>query len=267
MQHNSVIRALREKLNNSNNSFSTCSKQGSNPVILTNSSSIDDSFLLRFLKSRNYNVNDSFRSMNNYFQVKKSYPQLFKSPRNFADVFSDNIAGVLPGRGPNGESIILCKPGNWNPSKIPIYHMLGASVCMQEQQGLDRMTQENGIILIIDMKNTSLTHLIQLTPATISLGVNLALKALPIKYKEIHVLNSNWIAQAVWALGCSLLDDNTKNNTHFHKSYRKLGDYLPIDTLPTEYGGKESSWTSREYYEQVLLKKEPDLTKVMRISL
>ena len=138
---------------------------------------------------------------------------------------------------------------------------------MQEQQGLDRMTQENGIILIIDMKNTSLTHLIQLTPATISLGVNLALKALPIKYKEIHVLNSNWIAQAVWALGCSLLDDNTKNNTHFHKSYRKLGDYLPIDTLPTEYGGKESSWTSREYYEQVLLKKEPDLTKVMRISL
>lgn len=117
------------------------------------------------------------------------------------------------------------------------------------------------------MKNTSLSHLIQLTPSTIGLGANLALQALPIRYREIHVLNSNWIAQAVWALGSSLLDEGIKNNTHFHKSAKKLQEWLPLDKLPVEYGGSETSFSCKDYYESVLLKKEQELSRLWRTSL
>lgn len=253
----SLIEALRNKIYQQekrvSNSFSVVS--------------LEDSFLLKFLRSRCYNVNESYRCIWNYFETKKSYPQLFQSPRNFAQVFEDDIAGVLPARGLSGESIILCKPGKWNPSKFPVTHLLGAAVCIHEQQGLDVKTQENGIILIIDMKNTSFFHLIQLTPATVSLGLKLALQVLPIRYKEVHVLNSNWISQTIWTLSSSLLDDSIKNNTHFHKTCKRLEDFLPIEKLPQEYGGKDNNFSSWSYYNNVLLKKEHELSKVWRISL
>jgi len=241
----SVIQALREKLVDN---------------------SLEDSFLLKFLRSKGYNINEAYKSLWNYFQVKKTHPHLFAPPSCFADVFEEGIAGVLNGRGAKGESIIICRPGNWNPNKCNMTHLLGAAVCMQEAQGLDPMTQENGVILIVDMKNTCLSQLVHMTPSIIAFGTNLALETLPIRYKEFHVINSNWVAQTVWALGSGLLEDSIKKSTHFHKSVHRLKDFIPRDRLPKEYGGKDvfSAW---KYYTENLLKKEAELCKTWRISI
>src|ERR1044072_6977016 len=112
----SATRAFRQTLQNS----------GYEPTIL------EDTFLRKFLWACNFNIPESQKRLNNYLAARRTYPQLFGPPTLYRNVFADDVLGVLPYKGPEKETLVISKPGNWNPLNYDFYHVIGATVCLYE---------------------------------------------------------------------------------------------------------------------------------------
>lgn len=69
----------------------------------------DDAFLLRFLRAKKFDLNNSFKMIKKYFKMKGESPDLFKvSPINeMYDILSMQIQQILPLRDANGRVIFI----------------------------------------------------------------------------------------------------------------------------------------------------------------
>lgn len=62
----------------------------------------------------------------------------------------------------------------------------------------------------------------------------------PLKYVEIHVVNTSSICNLLLAVSFPFLSDGLKQRIHFHRSnMRSLHKYVGRDVLPVEYGGEK----------------------------
>lgn len=234
----SATRAFRRQLQNSGLD---------GPTIL------EDTFLRKFLWSCNFNIHESHKLLNTYLAVRTAYPHLFGPPRLYRKVFEDDIIGVLPYKGPEKETLVLSKPGNWNPHNYDIYHVLGAAICLYEKQALELSTQKNGVIVIVDMKGTSWRQLGYIPLSAMKLGVDLTQNTLPIRFKKIHIINHNWVSEAVYSLVSPFLSRELCQRIFFHAKKEDIQNYIPKLLLPMEYGGRQRPFHSLTYYNHVLL--------------
>ncbi|GFR27426.1 alpha-tocopherol transfer protein-like, partial [Trichonephila clavata] len=68
----------------------------------------DDSFLLRFLRAKKYDVNRSFKCLKNYYHLKSTSPEMFnKTPFEVKDLLEKNIYYVARKRGYRGEGVLV----------------------------------------------------------------------------------------------------------------------------------------------------------------
>lgn len=69
----------------------------------------DDAFLLRFLRAKKFDVNNSFKMVKKYFKMKNESSDLFKvSPiKEMNDILLMQIQQVLPLRDNNGSVVYI----------------------------------------------------------------------------------------------------------------------------------------------------------------
>lgn len=220
----------------------------------------EDSFLLKFLRSRNSDVNRTYSLIHNYFSVKKSYPNLFRPPSLFKNVYEDNIFCVLPTRGFKREAIVVIKPGNWDPAKYDVFHVMGAAVNLYEKEALNPETQIHGFIAIIDMKGSGWKHLMCLTPESVKLAASLTEDVLPIKFAKIRVVHQNRIADLVYCIASPFLSQDIKSKIYFDgESLEHLHRDVDRPKLPQHLGGMSKSYHALHYYHKNLKKNEKEL--------
>lgn len=64
---------------------------------------------------------------------------------------------------------------------------------------------------------------------------------MPLKYVEIHIINTSSICNLLIAVSFPFLSDGLKERIHFHRSNMKsLHKYLGSEVLPKEYGGEKN---------------------------
>lgn len=192
----------------------------------------EDSFLIKFLRAREYDVNTTYCLLNRYLHFRRSHPDLFKPPSQVRNVFEDNICCVLPRRNTNGSAIVLVRPGNWQPEKYDVNHVMSAAVSLHEQAVLDQETQKHGIESIIDMRNTSMKHLLSITVNDVRVAADLTEHCLPVKFEKIHVVNHNRVADVVYTLAAPFLSPEMKRRIIFHHSTQQLHNYVTPSALP-----------------------------------
>lgn len=77
------------------------------------STSLDDAFLLRFLRARKFDYDRALQLLINYHSCRRSWPEVFNNlkPSALKDVLASGFLTVLPHTDPRGCHILCIRPG------------------------------------------------------------------------------------------------------------------------------------------------------------
>lgn len=77
------------------------------------STSLEDAFLLRFLRARKFDYDRALQLLVNYHSCRRSWPEVFSNlkPSALKDVLSSGFLTVLPHTDPRGCHILCIRPG------------------------------------------------------------------------------------------------------------------------------------------------------------
>ncbi|PRD20284.1 UNVERIFIED_CONTAM: Alpha-tocopherol transfer protein [Trichonephila clavipes] len=106
----------------------------------------------------------------------------------------------------------------------------------------DPMTQINGFKIIYDFDGTSWKHMRFCTPRLAHFQYHFALECIPIRYKEVHLVNDSLILSAFWTLIKNFLSAKVKSRILFHSNGETLLNHFPRSVLPAKYGGDLTDW-------------------------
>ncbi|CAB1317636.1 unnamed protein product [Coregonus sp. 'balchen'] len=199
-----------------------------------------DSFLIKFLRARDFDVELSLKLLVNYQHWRRECPEISANlhPSSVLGLLQNNYHGVLRDRDHSGSRVLIYRIGQWNPKDFTVYQVFRVSLITSELIVQETETQRNGLKAIFDMQGWCFAHALQINP---SLAKRISSVLTPIFFRP------------VFAMIRPFLPDKIKQRIHMHGSTFKetLRDFFSEDILPQEYGGSGPSmeevcqeWTS-----------------------
>lgn len=121
--------------------------------------SLEDAFLLRFLRARKFDYDRALQLLVNYHSCRRSWPEVFNNlrPSALKEVLASGFLTVLPHTDPRGCHILCIRPDRWIPSNYPITENIRATYLTLEKLIQSEETQVNGIVILADYKGVSLS--------------------------------------------------------------------------------------------------------------
>ncbi|XP_004630989.1 alpha-tocopherol transfer protein-like isoform X2 [Octodon degus] len=193
------------------------------------STSLDDAFLLRFLRARKFDYDRALQLLVNYHSCRRSWPEVFSNLRPSAlnDVLSSGFLTVLPHTDPRGCHVLCIRPDRWIPSNYPITENIRAIYLTLEKLIQSEETQDG----------------------------------FPIRIKAVHVVNEPRIFKGIFAIIRPFLKEKIANRFFLHGSdLNSLHTSLPRNILPKEYGGTAGELDTATWH-AVLLASEEDFVR------
>lgn len=126
----------------------------------------DDRFLLRFLRSKKFDVRRSQVMYERYRQFFCDNPAMAAglNPHAVRHVWDAGVLGGLRDRDKRGRSVMVAFPGRWDPAAHTLEDVLRAMILQLEHMIQSEDTQVNGIVLVADFTNFSFYHVRCLKP-------------------------------------------------------------------------------------------------------
>lgn len=225
---------------------------------------MDDEFLLRFLRARNFNIKSAHKLIVNYYNFKEEHPEIHKQMNSteMRHIGDDDVITVPPCRTQCGRRVMIYRFGNWNPRKYSAEKLFKATVSILELGILEPTAQIMGGIAIFDFKNISMTHAWTVTPKVATMMVSLMVTAFPIRIHAIHILHQSRVFDAIFAVFKPLLDTNMRNKLFFHgNNYESLHKHISPEYLPKKYGGMKDELPYCKWIQSII--KDPRIVEEM----
>ncbi|XP_051153477.1 alpha-tocopherol transfer protein-like isoform X2 [Leptopilina boulardi] len=225
---------------------------------------MDDSFLIRFLRARNFNVYRAHRLVVNYFNFKEEHPSIHNNvnPLNMRHIGDDDVMTVPAYRTQCGRRMMIYRIGNWDPRKYSVEELFKATVIVLELGILEPRAQVLGGVVIFDLEGITMAHAWTITPQIASMVIALMVTSFPMKTHAIHILNQSWVFDAIFAVFKPLLDSRMQDKIYFHgHDMSSLHQYVAPENLPKKYGGTQEELP---YYKWIdSLSQKPIVVKEM----
>ncbi|XP_032461893.1 alpha-tocopherol transfer protein-like isoform X2 [Phocoena sinus] len=204
------------------------------------STSLEDAFLLRFLRARKFDYDRALQLLINYHSCRRSWPEVFNNlrPSALKEVLASGFLTVLPHTDPRGRHILCLRPDRWIPSNYPITENIRAIYLTLEKLIQSEETQVNGIVILADYKGVSLSKASHFGPFIAKKVIGILQDGFPIRIKAVHVVNEPRIFKGIFAIIKPFLKEKIANRFFLHGSdLNSLHSNLPRNILPKEYGG------------------------------
>ena len=130
-----------------------------------------DSFLLKFLRHRKFDVEESYKLLERYYANRESKPEIFRNltRKNVKKTLEQGIVGVLPQRDTKGRVVILFNFSAWNMSlAFHFEKLLRVFVYTLEKLFESEETQINGVVIICDLNKLSVLQTKSLRSAMVT---------------------------------------------------------------------------------------------------
>ncbi|XP_026488006.2 alpha-tocopherol transfer protein-like [Vanessa tameamea] len=223
---------------------------------------MDDEFLLRFLRARNFIPQRAHRLMVNYYQFKEDYPELFENvyPLDLRRIGDANVIAVPPYRDQTGRRLLLYRIGCWDSKTVAVDDIFKATIFALELGMLEQRTQILGGVALFDLEDLSTQHAWQITPTVASKIVKLLVSSFPATTHAIHVINHSWIFDTMYNIFKPLLTSEMRSRIYFHGyDVTSLHKHILPNYLPERYGGIWPDYPYTIWLES--LKKNYDVAK------
>ena len=117
-----------------------------------------DAFLLKFLRSRKFDVEAAYALLEKYYNVRENKPEVFRNltRKNVKKTMEQGIVGVLPQRDKKGRVILTFNFSKWNMS-LPFHFekLLRVFVYTLEKLFESEETQINGVVVVCNLSQLS----------------------------------------------------------------------------------------------------------------
>ncbi|XP_018393623.1 PREDICTED: alpha-tocopherol transfer protein-like [Cyphomyrmex costatus] len=206
---------------------------------------IEDSFLALFLHSNYYQMEPTKNTIENYYTTRTHLPDIFCNrdslqEKGLQQNFKNLAIFPLNGLTKDGYKMIFVTLLESDPSfynqNISSKHIL---MLIDVHLLLDGTN--NGYVFIIDASKFSFGHIARSNLLGIKNHLYYIQEAAPIRLKENHVINAAPAAELLFNMGKPFMKSELIDTIHFHSSLESLSEYIPVDALPTETGGKAGS--------------------------
>ncbi|XP_063906752.1 alpha-tocopherol transfer protein-like isoform X4 [Zophobas morio] len=201
----------------------------------------DDTLLMNFLRSCNFSLEKTKKRLDKYFTVKAVVPEFFSDcditrPELQRIVNAIEIA-TMPGMTPESRRVHIARIAS-NDFENVDYNDCAKIIFML---GDIRLKVDNlgsaGEVYVLEGENFMLKYLVKLSPIFAKKFLVCATDALPIKVKEVHIVNPPFFIDSIIAFIKPFLKEKILKRIHFHKDVTTLHEYIPKGLLPEEYGG------------------------------
>ncbi|XP_012267007.2 alpha-tocopherol transfer protein [Athalia rosae] len=226
---------------------------------------MDDAFLIRFLRARNFNAYRAHRLVVNYCNFKEDHPEIHRDvkPLEMRHIGDDDIVTVPAYRAQCGRRIMIYRMGNWDPRKYSLEEIFKATVIILELGILEPRAQILGGIVIFDLEGLTMAHAWSVTPQVAGMVLSLMVSAFPMKSQAIHILHQSWIFDAIFAVFKPLLDARMRDKIFFHgDNMESLHRHIDPTSLPKKYGGTRNELPYYKWIDK--LSQNPTIVKEMQ---
>ncbi|XP_077518320.1 alpha-tocopherol transfer protein-like isoform X2 [Amblyomma americanum] len=209
---------------------------------------MDDAFLLKFLRSRKYNVEATVENIQKYFKVRKEAPEIFDDFLPSAMLYDDicrknKLAAVSRQRDASGRGVVLFRAGPWDSSICTMNEYVRACLILIEWLILDEDIQKQGLVLVLDNNGVGFEHLTHLTPFFMKKLVHITEKCFPVRVKAIYIINESVVFDALYAITRPFMGAKLVERIHLiGYELNKLLGVVPADVIPEEAGGTFESY-------------------------
>ncbi|XP_065221720.1 alpha-tocopherol transfer protein-like isoform X2 [Planococcus citri] len=183
-------------------------------------------------------------TIESYYTIRTHAPELFNG-RNAKEVAETNNVIYcirLEELAPDGCRIFLLGLSDPDPNKFNLANYLRSLFC-----NLDIMYNEHsfdeGIRIVYDMTGAGFGHLAKFTISILKKAFTYLQDGLPLRLKGIHIFNAIPLVNQFLAVVKPIMKKELYQLIKVHptNNIESLYDYVPKDSLPTNFGGKAPS--------------------------
>jgi len=204
----------------------------------------DGNFILRFLRTNKYKIDKTCQMIERYLKMRMAHPKWFQNldieDPMVLELIESGYIFVLPDRDANGRRVVFSVARALDPSKHNTSHVVRAHIATFETLLQEEENQVRGFTYVFDCSGLTLAHLSIWTPQECSKVLSICEKNLPMRHKDINLLNLPFPMWAVFEFCKTLLSDKIRKRFTVLSNIEKLKNKLGIEILPSEYGGVES---------------------------
>ncbi|KAJ8950112.1 hypothetical protein NQ318_017837 [Aromia moschata] len=201
----------------------------------------NDIWLVRFLRPSKFYPESALGLIKRYYAFKVKHANMYNGllPSKERNIFQQNILTVQPNRDQFGRRILVIELGKkWHTDKVTLDEVFKGCVLFLEAAMLEPETQVCGAVVIFDMDGLSLSQTTKFTPSFAKRIVDWLQDSVPLRIKNIHIVNQPYIFKIVFSLFKPFLREKLRSRIIFHGTDRKsLHQYMDPKCLPECYGG------------------------------
>ncbi|XP_073846855.1 alpha-tocopherol transfer protein-like [Musca autumnalis] len=207
----------------------------------------DDQFLLQFLRGSKYSMEKAKTKLDLYYSLKSRYPEMLNlcdvDDVKFREVCNLGTFQTLPKPVNDiGPRIIVgrfCYPTN----KYTIEDIFQAGCGLHEMLLVqDPYACICGIVYIVDFKEATASHFLQMTPNFCMKLVSFFEKAMPLRIKSVYYINTSEAAQQFFKILFPFFSQKLRERIHvMGDDLTEMIKDLSPESLPQDYGGNLKS--------------------------
>lgn len=207
---------------------------------------LDDDFLMRFLRARNFVIRRAHRLLVNYYEFKE------KNPEFYQDVYFDRLTAIgdaelistQPFHDQNGRRMLFYRLGHWDPAKISIRELFQATLLALELALLETSTQILGGVCLFDLADLKMKHVTQLNSKIAAQMIDIVVWTYPLRTHEVHIVNQSPVFKAGYSIVKPFMSKEVRKRIFFHGSDMKsLHKHIDPKYLPVRYGGNHPDYS------------------------
>lgn len=214
---------------------------------------IENKLLLRFLHSCYYDIDKAKNAAELFFSIRSTSPELFsdRDPLSPQIKKSLDIINLAQYEISDGRNVWIWQLNDPGLEKYDYFGDAKLFMLATDSWLLADHRLEDSDIVIMDVKDITLKFI---TKFNLSIARKLSKyqeDAMPIRLKQIHIVNAPPFIDKVFSLMKPLLKQEVTQMIHFHTpNSETIYEYVSKDDLPEDYGGKREKM--EEHMKRVL---------------
>lgn len=145
-----------------------------------------------------------FFQMRRVAEFKRDYSETLKNlmPADEMDAFVNNeVINVLTNLDQEGRRVLVVHCGKiWDPKKVTSEQLFRLFYLIHVAALVEESTQVRGVVVIMDFDGLGMSQVKSLTPAWSKRLLTFIQDAMPLRLKQVHMVNQPFIFNMVWAL-------------------------------------------------------------------
>lgn len=201
----------------------------------------DENFLLRFLRFKKFSLPMAQEAMERYLLLRQTIAQAFHNldyqlPR-MEYLINNGYLFASPGKDKLGRRWIIARPGVFDPHKFLNEDMCRIHGIVYETLLEDEENQVRGFVHFADGAGVTFPYLTLFTPKEAVRIVKNGERTIPMRHKEVHVINVPSSLKYVLDWGMTLISDKIRKRVKIYTSVDEAIKTIDTNMLPKEYGG------------------------------